>query len=36
MLPVPLWPPSVLSLLWADELLKVVPQVRLLEGPVEE
>lgn len=28
-------PPSVLSRLWAEELLKVVPQVRLLEGPVE-
>lgn len=28
-------PPNVLSRLWAEELLKVVPQVRLLEGPVE-
>lgn len=28
-------PPSVLSRLWAEEPLKVVPQVRLLEGPVE-
>lgn len=28
-------PPSVLSRLWAEELLNVVPQVRLLEGPVE-
>ncbi|TNN58920.1 hypothetical protein EYF80_030833 [Liparis tanakae] len=36
MLPAPPCPPSVLSLLWADELLKVVPHVRLLEGPVEE
>lgn len=36
MLPPPLWPPSVPSRLWAEELLKVVPQVRLLEGPVEE
>lgn len=36
MLPVPLCPPSVLSLLWAEEVLKVVPHVRLLEGPVDE
>lgn len=36
MLPAPLCPPRVLSLLWAEELLKVVPQVRLLEGPVDE
>lgn len=35
-LPAPPCPPSVLSLLWAEELLKVVPHVRLLEGPVEE
>lgn len=36
MLLAPPCPPSVLSLLWAEELLKVVPHVRLLEGPVEE
>lgn len=35
-LPVPAYPPRVPSLLGTEEPLKVVPHVRLFEGPVEE